>query len=366
MIIMGFPQFYQQGEGLLNNIGELVTVHGRKPLIVADAFVRTTYGEALADSLKSADIEPVFFPFAGECSPGAIGSAVKHARDTGCDFVIGFGGGKAIDTAKAVKIEIGFPVVVVPTIASNDSPTSRLAITYEDDGRFIGPRFMTANPEAILVDTGIIVQAPVRFFVAGIADALVTKFEAEQCAASGRDNFFSGRPTEAAICLAGHCYDVVRKFGVQAVTDVQQKTVTEAVEKVVEANTLLSGLGFEGCGVAAAHAIGLALGDLESLRGILHGEEVAIGLIAQLVMEGRDTAFVHDILDFYTAIGLPASLVEAGAENIGESELRPLAEFIARPQSRIHNMAMPVSADLVVSSIMRASEIVAEYRVAKF
>lgn len=365
MIIMGFPQFYQQGEGLLGTIGQLVSAHGCKPLIVADEFVRTTYGEALADSLKSAGLEPVFFPFAGECSPGAIEDAVSHARDAGCDFVIGFGGGKAIDTAKAVKIEIGFPVVVVPTIASNDSPTSRLAITYEDEGRFIGPRFMTANPEAILVDTGIIVQAPVRFFVAGIADALVTKFEAEQCAASGRDNFFSGRPTQAAICLAGHCYDVVRKYGVQAVADVRQKTVTDAVEKVVEANTLLSGLGFEGCGVAAAHAIGLALGDLESLRGILHGEEVAIGLIAQLVMEGRDTAFIHDILDFYAAIGLPASLAEAGAENVGESELRPLAEFIARPQSRIHNMAMPVSADLVVSSIMRASGIVADYRARK-
>lgn len=361
MKAMGFPLVYRQGDGLLGHIGEYVRPFGKKALIVADAFVRSLYEEALVQALKREAIAPVFTDFAGECSPAAIERAVQEAKATDCDCVIGFGGGKAIDAAKAVKIETGIHLIVVPTIASNDSPTSRLSIVYADDGGFIGPRLLENNPDAVLVDTGVIARAPVRFFIAGIADALVTKFEADQCIASGCDNFFGGKPTEAAICLANACYEIVRRYGPEAVLHVKEQRVSPAVEKVVEANTLLSGLGFEGCGVAAAHAIGMALGDLPGMKGALHGEEVAVGLIVQFMLEKREPAFLNDMLGFYASIGLPASIRELGAPEPNDEQLRNLAAFALRPQSRIHNMSMPLTVEDVAKALSQAGERVAAY-----
>ncbi len=357
MLVMGFPRVYRQGAGAFDTLGRTVAEFGTCALIVSDTFVRDLLGSRLTQTLEQAGIKAVYAPFDGECSPQAIELATREAERSNCDVVVGIGGGKVLDLAKAVTIEHRVPVVVVPTVASNDSPTSRLAITYEEDGTFIGPRFMSRNPDAILVDTQIIAEAPVRYFIAGIGDALVTWFEAEQCRISGADNFFGGRPTEAALSLSSHCYDLIRRFGAEAVRDVRSGRVGPAVEKVVEANTLLSGLGFEGCGVAAAHAVGMALSVVPELHGILHGEEVAVGLLTHLILEGRSDVFLHDILAFYAEIGLPASLRDLGLKPVENHHLEKIATFAARPKSRIHNMSMPIDAATVMRALQRAESL---------
>ena len=359
---MGFPLIYRQGVGAFETLGDLCVLFGKKPLVVADDFVLELFSQRLKTVLAGAQVTPVFASFAGECSPSAIDKASDEARSASCDLVIGIGGGKALDAAKGVKLECGLPIVIVPTVASNDSPTSRLAITYSDAGEFIGPRFMVTNPEAILVDTGIIAQAPLRYFVAGIGDALVTSFEAEQCRLSGVENFFGGRPTEAALSLAAHCYQLVRQYGAEAVADVAAKKATEAVEKVVEANVLLSGLGFEGCGVAAAHAVGMAIPEIPGIGGILHGEEVAVGLITQLVLEGRDPDFMRDIFAFYDVVGLPSTLQQLGLDAVTDEKIRIVADFAARPKSRIHNMSMKIDADMLKEAIRTANDMAMAFR----
>ena len=357
MQVMGFPRVYRQGKGAFDTLGQTIGEFGTHALVVSDAFVRTLLGARLEESACKAGIRLTYAAFGGECSPEAIERATRDAAGAGCDVVVGIGGGKVLDLAKAVTIDHRVPVVVVPTIASNDSPTSRLAITYEQDGTFIGPRFMPCNPDAIVVDTRIIAEAPVRFFIAGIGDALVTAFEAEECRKSGAENFFGGEPTEAALCLSAHCHDLIRRYGAQAVADVRNRRVTAAVEKVVEANTLLSGLGFEGCGVAAAHAVGMAFSVIPELHGILHGEEVAVGLLTHLVIEGRDDGFLAEMLDFYAAVGLPRSLEDLGLSPVLDSHLEKVATFAARPKSRIHNMARPVDADMVLNALRRAESL---------
>ena len=66
--------------------------------------------------------------------------------------------------------------------------------------------------------------------------------------------------------------------------------MTPAVEAIVEANTLLSGLGFESGGLAGAHSVHNGFTVLEASHHKLHGQKVAFGTIAQLVMEGRPAA----------------------------------------------------------------------------
>ena len=362
MLAMGFPRIYRQGVGVFDEMGSLIAEFGQKPLIVADDFVRQTFSERLEASLKAGSVDATFAPFDGECSAGAIDKAVEVARKAGCDVVVGIGGGKVLDAAKGVSIDLQKPVIIVPTIASNDSPTSRLAILYEEDGSFVGPRFMKTNPDAVLVDTGIVAKAPVRFLIAGIGDALVTKFEADQCAASGADNFFGGKSTQAAVCLSDLCYSLVRAHARDAVREAKEGKASDALEKVIEANVLLSGLGFEGCGVAAAHGVGLSFSMIPEMHGTLHGEEVAVGLLCQFVMEDRPEAFMRDILAFYAEVGLPSTLEELGLEKVKEEHLDIIAAAATKPKSRIHNMTMPVSADMVKEALKKANKMANDFK----
>ena len=119
---------------------------------------------------------PVFFN--GEASDNEINRVVSLAEENGCDLVIGLGGGKTIDSAKAIADLLKSPVVIAPTIASTDAPVSALSVIYTDEGAFARYIFYSKNPELVLVDSKVISQAPKRLLASGIADGLATWVEA--------------------------------------------------------------------------------------------------------------------------------------------------------------------------------------------
>src|SRR5205823_2279691 len=96
---------------------------------------------------------------------------------------------------------------------------------------------------------------PSRLRVAGMGDGLATWFEARTCVAGYVKNIRGGGSTRSAAALAELCYKTLLEDGAAALRAVQAKAVTPALERLVEANTLLSGLGFESSGLAAAHAL---------------------------------------------------------------------------------------------------------------
>ncbi len=308
LAILGAPRHYVQGPGALDRVGEFASELGRKPFVVADPVALELLGSRLRTSLG--DTGHVA-PFNGHCTHVEIARLTRSCREAGGDVVIGLGGGKAIDTAKGVARDCRLPVVIVPTIASNDAPTSRLIVVYDENDAIAEVLYLKFNPDIVLVDTAVIAAAPVRFFVAGIGDAISKKFEVERAMAAGGLNFFKGRPCHATLTLANSCYAEIRAHAVSAVASVRRKEVTEAVERVTEANILLSGLGFESGGLAAAHALTRGFTSLEETKSALHGETVAFGLLVQLVLEERPDAFLSELLDFYRAIGLPRTSARA-------------------------------------------------------
>jgi len=357
MLSMGFPLVYHQGPDVIDHMGDLINFMGKRPLIVAGSFEKELVGTRIENELKSHSMHPVYFDFEGEASLENIDKVVERAESEHCDFAIGVGGGKAIDVSKAVKLKLGLPVVIVPTIASNDASTSRMIITYNTDGSFRGPLTMRENPDAVIVDSAVIASAPLRYLLAGMGDALATWFEARQCRESGVTNFLDGRPGETMFAIAELSYGLIRDYGVAAVSDHKKGVLTESLEKIIEANILLSGLGFEGCGVAAAHAFSQGFSQIRETHGSLHGEEVAVGLIGQLALENRTDDFILDLLEFYHTIGLPGSLEMLGLTQVRDHHLKTIAEFACRPGSRMHNMSFPVTTEMGVKALQRAGEL---------
>lgn len=347
MYALGFPRNYFQGSGVLNRIGELISPLGETPLVLSDGVVYDIVGKRVEKSILDQEMRFEFVQFGGECCEPEIERIATICRASDVDMVVGIGGGKTLDTSKAVAVELELPMVMVPTIASNDASTSRVIPIYSETGEFIKPTFMPANPDTIIVDTHVIAQAPSRFLVAGMGDALATKFEADQCEAKGVDNFFHGLRCRAALALADTCCDLIMKYGVLAKQAVEQKCVTTAVERIVEANVLLSGLGFESCGVAAAHMMEQGFSQLEETHAYFHGEKVAFGLLVQFVLENRDEPFFTNMLSLFLELGLPMTLEDIGITELTDKKLDIILTCACRPEGRMPNMNLHLTNQLV-------------------
>jgi glycerol dehydrogenase len=313
-------------------------------------------GSLVEASLKDHHVGWQTEAFGGECSDTEISRLASVAKATAADLVIAAGGGKVIDTGKAVSHDLNIPVIVVPTIAATDAPCSAITVIYSEQGVFDRFVILPKNPDCVLVDTAIVVNAPPEFLVSGMGDALATYWEADTCAKSCKPNVLTGAcpPTLSSLALARLCYDTLLEYGLQAKLAAEKKSLTPAVEAVIEANTLLSGLGFESGGLAGAHAIHNGLTVLKESHGKFHGQKVAFGVIAQMVLEGRPSKDVNQVMDFCLSVGLPVCLEDLGIASPSREDIRNVAEASTAEGETIHATWFPVTAQMVASAIWAA------------
>lgn len=369
------PTKYVQGEDEILNLGYFVKTFGDSALLIAHPDDVKRVQEKLKRTAEKFSIRFVESGFCGECSRREVARLQELAKESKCTCTIGLGGGKAIDTAKCVAE--GENLIVVPTIAATDAPTSHSAVLYTPEGAFDDYAYFKQSPSVILIDTTVIAHAPVRFLVSGMGDALSTFFEARANVQSYSKvnaglpcGFREGvcgeaRGTKAAFALASLCYESLLEDGWKAKIACENHVVTESLEKIIETNILLSGLGFESGGLAAAHAIHDGLTILEGTHKYFHGEKVAFGTIAQLTLENAPMEEIEEVLDFCLSIGLPVCLEDIGVDHITEEELYQVAEKACIPEESIYAMPFPITVEKVAAAITLADSIGKEYKTLK-
>lgn len=266
-----FPGQYIQGSGVINQLPDIIAPFGKKAFILASPSVKKIIIPELTQIANHDRFETALFN--GECTEEEIARLLDMIKLSNSDIVIAMGGGKTIDTAKICADRANLPVAVVPTIASTDAPCSACAVTYTKDGVFEAVHYQLKSPAIVLVDTRIITNSPVRFLVSGMGDALATWFEAKSCERSQSQNECKGLSTLAANQIAKLCYDTLLEFGVAAKIANENRIVTPALNNIIEANILLSGIGFESCGLATAHAVHNGLTELSETHQKYHGEK---------------------------------------------------------------------------------------------
>lgn len=351
------PSKYIQGNGELKNLYKHIHSLGDKILVLASKNGIKRTRDTIEESFKNSSANLVFESFNGECSRKEIDRLGEVLEKNNCNVVIGVGGGKVFDTAKAVAYYNNTPVVIVPTIASTDAPTSALSVIYTEEGEFSEYLLLPKNPEIVLVDTSIVAKAPARLLVAGIGDALATYFEARACVMSDGDTMAGGKATNAAFAIAELCYETLLNDGLKAKLAVERKTSTKAVENIIEANTYLSGIGFESCGLAAAHAIHNGFTVLEEGHHLYHGEKVAFGTIVQLVLENAPIEEIEEVISFCLEVGLPVTLEDMGIVKAKEDDIMKVAEVACAEGETIYNMPFEVSVEDVYSAILAADNL---------
>ncbi len=353
------PSRYTQGKNATQYLGQEMAVLGLPgpALIVASKSAVRLLSEAWAQTLPGAGFAYQVFPFGGECSLAEIERVKAEASRQQARVIVGAGGGKVVDTARAAAADLNLPVVSCPTVASSDAPCSALSIVYTDEGVFHECRIYRRNPDLVLVDTEVIARSPARLLVAGMGDALSTWFEAKTCVEGRVRNMRGGASTRSALALAELCYHTLLEDGADALAALRTQSVTPGLERLVEANTLLSGLGFESSGLAAAHAVHNGLTAVPETRAYLHGEKVAFGVLVQLVLEGQPHSIIEEVLRFSTSVGLPTRLAEIGLEKITPEMLDRISTRSTAKGETIHNEPFEVCPAMVADAIRAADAV---------
>jgi len=353
------PKQYIQKEDVLEEAGARVKIYGKRPMILADERVLSIVRQRLETSLLKEGLCPRFVRFGEESSYREIDRLIRLAGEEKVDFILGAGGGKALDVSRIVSGKLGLPLVTLATSASTCSAASAVAVIYENGLRC--ETFSGKGPELVLVDTGIISKAPFKLLAAGMGDALAKWYEAKPV----YDHLVGpDAATQAAMNLSTQIKETILAFAMQAKRDVARKKTSEALERIVEANILLtalvSSLGGQRLRAAVAHGLLYGLGLKAYGENRLHGEIVAFGVLVQLALEGKEDE-LDFLLPLFSDLELPLSPADFGIEL--DADL--LAEGLARACGKggfVHNMPFPVTPQALLASIRKTSAFAEAYR----
>ena len=354
--VFASPATYVQGNGVLFQSAPYLHQLGDRLLVMGGQTVFRLLGAQFFTYLKDQGFTFQEVEFQGEASEAEINRITTIGQEFQANVIVGLGGGKTLDSAKAIADNLGCKVAILPTLASTDAPCSRLSVIYHEDGSFANYRFYSHNPDLVLVDTKVIAQAPARYFASGIADALATNVEAQAVHQAAGKTMLDAQQTQVGLAIAERCEATLFAYGEMALSAVANQTSSQAVEKIIEANTLMSGVGFESGGLSAAHAIHNGLSALTGrIHEMTHGEKVAFGTLTQLMLEGADQTRFEKYLKLMLALGLPTTFKAVGIDDPSEANLLKVGELACATGDTMDRMPFKVTpAD--VADAMRAAD----------
>lgn len=268
---------------------------------------------SVKDHLDNLEVETglslTYHTYGGECSWKNITRLQNIARDRH-DLIIGVGGGKALDTAKAASQLSGVDVITLPTTSSTCAATTALSVIYRETGEFAELFYLDRPPLKTYVDLTTLVHSPPKYLWAGMGDTLAKFYETHLITREKNINYSSS----LGVSLSRLCREPVFTSGRKALFDNTRKKISQSFRDIVTANIVTTGIvsclldrEYNG---SAAHSVALGFSVVEGFDdNVLHGESVAYGILVQLLLEG-DAKEYKILQDLYRDLGLPCTLTD--------------------------------------------------------
>lgn len=239
MFAIKSPQTYHHQPGLLSRTGELLAVHSSDVAIITSPKAWRAVNPQLETSLEAAGIRWQVNFLTTECTDAAIETHLNSVREQNATLVLGIGGGRVLDCAKAVANLLSHVgLVTIPTVAATCAAWSPVSIIYNELGGHVRSQPLSRMPLMLLVDTKVIAQNDVRYLKAGIVDALAKWYEFRPYKQKSDDSLALNLKVQAAKLAV----DVFEQYGAQAVQDNARHEVTPALMKVIDANIAVAGM----------------------------------------------------------------------------------------------------------------------------
>lgn len=308
------PSYSFGGHEIFDTIGAHTKRIGTKAVIIGGDTALSVALPILQPALERDGVEVLdIIHFGGECAFEVAKDIASKDTVKQADFLIGVGGGKALDTTKLTSIELGdVPVVTVPTIAATCAATSEAIAVYHLDHTFADVAFMKRPAVHTFIDADILVKAPSRYFWAGMGDTIAKHYETHM-ATRGRDLSYN---VQVGLSLSKMCADPIFNHGREALTANEEGLRNRLFDEIVMAVILTTGI-VSGCmpgdfnsTIAHAACYGCAE-DPKTEEEHLHGEMVAYGL---LILFAADQQWdqLERWLPVYRQIGWPTKLPDLG------------------------------------------------------
>ncbi len=352
MTVFGAPGRYVQGPDVLDRLGQFAAQIGQSAVLVADALILPLIAARVTTACAVSGVALTVLPFAGKLGPGTAAELDASLGDAQPQIVIAAGGGRAIDAGKALADLRGLRLITLPTVASNDAPTSKNYVLYDDAGNLAEVRHLARNPDFVVVDTALLATAPRAMFVAGLGDALSKRAEAEACAMGRGTTMFMSRPPRLALAIARQCEAELLKHGIGALQAAGSGQSSPAFEAAVEAMILMAGLGFESGGLSVPHALTRGIPLVPGGATAPHGYQVAYGLVVHFRLLGQPMPAAMSAL--YDAAGLPRSLRALTGTRVSDAMIAEVARA-TMPVRHMLNFPRPLDITELMAA-MRAVE----------
>lgn len=337
---------YDQLPGYLASLGvtRVLFLHGTKSLAAAQPY--------LPDFGKNIEVTDVLF--GGECSYEEIDRVTEIAEAKKVQLIVALGGGKVLDTAKSVTTGTHIYLVLIPTLASNCAPWSALSVHYKANGEHIDHKIYNETANLMLLNPEVILNSPIDYFVAGIADTLAKFYESEL--------IFEQLPADQYTValkisreMANSCRQVLLEEAIPAVEDMKQGKLTHTWRNVAETIIVTAGTvggwGDEYARSTGAHSVHDALTLFPETVHLLHGSKVGYGILVQLAIEEHFDE-IKSLLPFYRALGIPTNLSDLGLADIDDAGLNKIAEASADESTTMHLIPLDIDANTVKKAIL--------------
>ena len=349
--LMVAPAHVIRGQAALAAATEYIVKLGQRPLVIG--------GE---QSLKLSQLQILFnrseltieqAQYTPDCCQSTLDRLIQAVSTHQADLIIGVGGGKCLDTAKLVAHRCQLPIVTIPTSGATCAAWTALSNIYSESGAFLSDVSLPKCPDLLVLDYDVVATAPSRTLVAGIGDAIAKWYEASVSSGHSSQTLLI-----AAVQQARVLRDILFQKSAAAIADPGGEDWQEVVDATVLLAGVIGGLGGAQCRTVAAHAVHNGLTHLPGSHHALHGEKVAYGILVQLrlqeMLQGDQLAATarQQLLDFYTKIGLPTTLVDLGLSEITISQLQQAAMLACQPDSDLHRLPFAVVPEQLIAAMV--------------
>lgn len=358
---MSYPTNYIQEPGILKISGAQIKKIGKQPLIISGRKAWEKAGKLIDESFVQEGLNYDLEMFAGHCSEEEFNRLLESIKDE-FDVLIGVGGGQCMDMCKLIANHLAIPVVTIPTLASTCAASSALSIIYTPEHEFVRMVTFEECPIFTLVDTNIILDAPVRYLTSGIADTLVKWYEATPI----NEGKYKNARTRAGLKIAELIKEILFESSEGAISEIINKKSGQALQEVIDCNIFLGGLvggiGSETCHGSGAHAIHYGLTIIPEFRKAYHGELVGYGLLCQLYLEGKVNEEFYQLMKLYKSIDLPLSLFDLGWKEVRNADLQRAAKIIFDEQDSIHLLPVPLTEEKIYESLIETHNLAESFK----
>lgn len=357
------PQYFEYQEGAIARIPELLDEYKAENVLIVHGTVSWEKAKKKLEFIeKSSNYNFYFHQYTGECSYYGADLVLEQIKLNKIDFVIGVGGGKLADlvgySSHIANVQFG----VVPTLASNCAPWTPLSVMYKESGEAEGKTEHYKRQASFLItDPSLVIDAPVSYFIAGLADTLAKWYESDSILSQG------GVEKDPFLLLAQYastlCKDPILKNYQLAINDMKEKRVSDEFIQLSEiifgVAGLVGGLGDKYARNAAAHAMHDAMSKyIEESHNFLHGEKVAYGIFFQLALEDRWN-LIDELLPFYKELNLPISLKSMGIKIENDELIEKVVEFIDSKE-KVHLIPIKITKHRLKNAILSLEKYIEE------